>query len=324
MTRISRFGLGAALAVAFVAAPVRAADPDKLIPEDSEFVLSANMKQIVGSDIIKKYALDQLKQALDGADAKKFLTDIGLDPLKDVDRLIIAGAGKDQTDTHGLVIIKGKYDAEKLFKAAEAQTKKDPDHFTLVKDGKDVMFKYQPDNGNPAYATVVDDSTVVVGSDKKMVTTALAVGTKKPTLGKDLAALIGKQDDKASLWMVGVTKDKLKDAKFPKAGGVPANLQEALQKMDTVAVVVRVTEDVSLDVSLGMASADAADEMAKLIDDGVQQLKGFLPFLTANNPQLKPLGDVANSIKTGVKDKSVSLSAKMAGKAIGELLKKGE
>ena len=325
MTRISRFGMGAALAVAFVFAPVaRAADPDKLLPEDSEFVLSVNMKQIVDSDIIKKYALEQLKQALQGADAKKFLTDLGLDPLKDVDRLVMGGAGKDATDGHGLVIIHGKFDAEKLFKAAEAQTKKDPDHFTLVKDGKDVMFKYQPDNGNPAYATVVDDTTVIVGSDKKIVTTALAVGSKKPNLSKDLSGLIAKQDDKASLWMVGVTKDKLKDAKLPKGGGIPANIQGQLEKMETVALVIRVTEDVSLDVTIGMANADAADDLGKTIDDGLQQIKGAVPFLAAMNPQMKPLVDVVNTLKSTVKDKTISLSAKMPGKAIGDLLKKGD
>ena len=325
MTRMSRFGLGAALAVAFAFTPVaRAADPDKLLPEDSEFVVSVNMKQVVDSDIIKKYALEQLKQAMQGADAKKFLTDLGLDPLKDIDRLVMGGSGKDQNDMSGLMIIHGKFDAEKLFKAAEAQTKKDPDHFTLVKDGKDVMFKYQPDNGNPAYATVVDDTTVIVGSEKKVITTALAVGSKKPNLSKDLTALIAKQDDKASLWMVGVTKDKLNNVKLPKGGGAPANLQDNLQKMETVALVVRVTEDISLDVTIGMANADAADEMGKIIDDGLQQIKGAVPFLAAMNPKMKPLVDVVNTLKSTVKDKSINLTAKMPGKAIGGLLNMGD
>ena len=319
MTRTSRFGIGAALAVAFAFTPVaRAAEPDKLLPEDSEFVLSLNMKQVVESDIIKKYALEQLKQAMQGADAKKFLTDLGLDPLKDVERVVAGGAGKDQMDAHGLVIIHGKFDAEKLFKAAEAQTKKDPDHFTLVKDGKDVMFKYQPDNGNPVYATVVDDNTVILGNDKKIVTTALGVGSKKPTLSKDLSALIAKQDDKATLWVVGVTKDKLNN--LPKGA---ANAQ-GLDKMETLSIVVRVTQDVSLDVMIGMKDGDSAETFLKTIDDGLQQAKGALPFLAAMNPQMKPLVDVVNSIKTSVKDKSIVLSAKMPGKAIGELLKMGD
>ena len=326
MSRLSRiFGLGAALAVVLAVSPTaRASEPDKLLPADSEFVMSVNLKQIVESDIIKKYALEQVKQFLQGAEAKKFLTDLGLDPMKDIERLIIGGSGKDATDAKWLLVSHGKFDPEKLFKAAEAQTKKDPDHFTLVKDGKDVMFKFQPDNGNPVYGTVVDETTVIAAGDKKTITTALANGSKKPAIGKDLSALITKQDDKASLWIVGVLKDKLNDVKLPKGGGTPANLQDNLQKIETVSIAVRVTMDVSLDINLGMKDNNAADEMGKMLDDVLQQIKGAVPFLAAMNPQMKPLVDVVKTLKSSVKDKTVTVTGKMAGTAIGELLKMGD
>lgn len=325
MIRSSRVGLGATLAVVLAAAPAaRAAEPDKLLPADSEFVMSVNVKQVLDSDIIKKYALEQLKQALQGNDARKFLTDLGLDPLKDVDKVVLGGSGKDQSDAKVLMVVHGKFDPEKLFKAAEAQTKKDPDHFSLVKDGKDVMFKYQPDNGNPVYGTVVDDKTVVAGSDKKMITTALAAaGGTKPTLSKDLTTLIGRMDDKASLWMAAVVKDKLNNVKLPGGGGGNPNVQGQLAKMETVTAVVRVTADIGLDVTLGMKDADAADELGKTIEEGLTQLKGLLPFLAAQNPQMKPLVEASKSLKSDIKDKSVTITAKLPGSAIGELLKQG-
>ena len=324
MNRSSRFGLGAAFAVVLAFQPTaRASEPDKLLPADSEFVLSLNMKQIVESDIIKKFALEQLKQALQGADAKKFLTELGLDPLKDVERVVVGGSGKDQSDTKGLAIIHGKFDPEKLFKAAEAQTKKDPDHFTMVKDGKDVMFKYQPDNGNPVYGTVVDETTVIASNEKKSITTALAV-SGKPTLSKDLSALISKQDDKASLWVVGVLKDKLNNLKLPKGGGAPANIQGQLEKMETFALVVRIGTDIALDVTISMKDGDSAEELGKTIEDGLQQIKGAVPFLAAMNQQLKPLVDVVKTLKSTVKDRTVNITGKMAGSAIGELLKMGD
>jgi hypothetical protein len=325
MIRLSRLGLGAALAVLAAGPAARAAEPDKLLPAASEFALSVNVKQILGSDIIKKYALEQIKQALQGNDARKFMTDLGLDPLKDVDRVVAGGSGKDASDSKGLIIIHGKFDPEKLFKAAEAQTKKDPDHFTLVKDGKDVMFKYQPDNGNPVYGTVVNETTLVAGTDKKMVTTALAAdgAGKKPALNKDLSSLIAKQDDKASVWMVAVVKGKLDNVKLPGGGGGNPNVQAQLAKMETVAAVVRVTTDIVLDVTLGMKDTDAAEEMGKMVDDGLTQLKGIVPFLAAQNPQLKPLVDVSKTLKSGVKDKNITISAKMSGSSIGDLLKMG-
>jgi len=321
-----RFGLGLALAVVLAAAPAaRAAEPDKLLPADAEFVMSVNVKQVLDSDIIKTYALEQLKQALQGNDAKKFLTDLGVDPLKDVDRLVVSGSGKDQSDTKAVIVIRGKFDPEKLYKAAEAQTKKDPDHFTLVKDGKDVMFKYQPDNGNPMYGTVVDETTVVAGTDKKMVTTALAAAaaSAKPAVGKDLSALITRMDDKASLWVVAVVKDKLNNVKLPGGGGGNPNLQGQLAKLETVTAVVKVTKDVNLDITLGLKDADAADELGKSIDEGLMQIKGLIPFLAAQNPQLKPLGEAAKTLKSTVKEKSIVITAQLTGTAIGELLKQG-
>jgi hypothetical protein len=328
MTRLSRIGLAAAVAVFLAGTPVaRAAEPDKLLPPDSDTAIYVNVKQILDSEIIKKYALEQMKQALDGNDAKKFLADLGLDPLKDVDTVVIGGYGKDQTDIKGLVIFHGKFDPEKLYKAAEAQTRKDADHFSLIKDGKDVMFKFQPDNGNPVYGTVIDEKTVVLGSEKKMISTALAAASaegKKPAINKDLTALIGKMDDKSSVWIAAVLKDKLDKVKLPGGPGGNPNLQAQLPNLDTVTIVVKITGDVTLDVTMAMKDADAAEEMGKAMEEMIQTIKGVLPFIVAQNPQMKPLQDAVKSLKSTVKDKSVNLSGKLTGAAIGAMLKMGE
>jgi len=326
MLRPSRWGVAAAAAVvlAGLAPTARAAEVDKLLPADSEYVIAVNVRQIVDSEIIKKYALGQIKDFLAGGDAQKFLKDLGLDPLKDIDRVIVGASGTDQNDFKGLAVVRGKFNPEKLYAAAEAQTKKDPDHFSLVKDGADVMFKFQPDQGNPVYGTVVNDSTVVVASDKKLVSAALAAssGDKKPAVNKDLAALISRMDDKSSLYLCALTKDKLNKLKLPQ-GGAPANIKDQLGKLDTVAASLRISADISFDVSLGMADDASADEMGKTVDDGIQQIKGLLPFLVANNPQLKPLADAAKSLKSGVKGKTVSISGKLPGDAIGQLINMG-
>ncbi|MDB5309258.1 MAG: hypothetical protein JWO38_3460 [Gemmataceae bacterium] len=322
MIRLSRLGLGAFSAVVLAGAPTaRAADPDKLLPADAEFAFSFNVNQVLESEIVKKYALEQIKQALQGNDAQKFMKELGLDPLKDIEKVVIGGSGKDQTDVKFLVIVHGKFDPDKLYKAAEAQTKKDGDHFSLVKDGKDVMFKYQPDTGNPMYGTVVDESTVVLGVDKKSISTALATAgeSKKPAVSKDLSALITKMDDKASVWVAWVAKGKLDNLKIPPGAGGP-NLPAQLAKLDTVSAVVRVTADVTAEITFGMKDADAADEMGKTIEDGLMQIKGLLPFLTAQNPQMKPLAEAAKTLKSTVKDKGVVVSAKLTGSAIGQML----
>ena len=177
MLRLSRVLLGAALVVGALAAnssSTRAAEPDKLLPAEADTVVSVNIKQILDTDIIKKYALEQIKQALDGQDAKKLLTEIGLDPLKDIDRVVVGANIKGPADIKYLMIVHGNFDPEKLYKAAEEQSKVDADRFAMVKDGDTVIFKYTPENGeNPVYGTVVNDKTVIAASDKKMIANAL-------------------------------------------------------------------------------------------------------------------------------------------------------
>lgn len=321
MLRRSRLGLAAVAAcLAPVAAP--AATPDKLLPADADTVISVNVKQVLDSGIVKEFALGQIKDFLKGQDAQKLLTQIGLDPLKDIDRVVLGGSGTDQSDMKFLAVVRGKFDPAKLNEGAVAQTKKDPDHFSLVKDGGDKMFKYQPDNGNPVYATVVDETAVVVGSDKKLV--AAAAAGKDSGVSKEVAGLIGKMDDKASVWVAAVVKGKLDNVKLPGGqGGNPA-VQKQLAGLETMTLTVRVTDDVNLNVGLGMKDAEAAGEMGKTVAQGLQQVKGILPLLAGGQPQLKPLIKEAQSLKSNVEDKTVVITAKLSGTAIGAMLNPAE
>jgi hypothetical protein len=324
MTRFVRPLLGLTLAAALTASQSRAAEPDRLLPPDSDIVVSMNVRQLLASDIVKQYALGNLKQAVEGKDAQKFLGQLGLDPLKDIDRVVIGMSGKDETDFKFLVVVHGTFDPEKLYKAAEAQTRKDADHFALVKDGKDVMFKYTPDTGNPLYGSVVDDKTVVLSGDKKGIATALAVpaGTTAD-LGKELGGLVKAMNDKDTFWMAALTNGRLDKLKLKGPAANPG-VQNLTANLKATTVVVRVEKDINLNVTLGMKDADTAEEAGKTVAEFIQTAKGALPFLAANDPKLKPLVESSKSLKSEVTDRSIVISAKVAGTAIGELMAPGK
>lgn len=324
MTRLVRPALGLALAALVATGPTRAAEPDRLLPPDADVVMSVNIRQAMESDIVKKYALDNIKKALQENDAQKFLRDLGLDPLKDLDRVVVGGSGKDETDLKYLVIVHGTFDPEKLYKAAEAQTRKDADHFALVKDGKDVMFKFTPDNGNPLYGTVVDDKTIILSGDKKGISTALATPAKsKADLGREMNALVKGMDDKATLWVAGLTNGRLDKVKLKGPGAAPG-LQSQLGNLQNVTLTLRVEKDVNLNVGLGMKDNDSAEEAGKTVGELIQTVKGALPFLAANEPKLKPLVEPAKSLKSEVKDRTVVITARLPGTVIGELVAPGK
>ncbi len=325
MMRLSRLVL-AALVAGFVAPTARAAEPDKLLPADADTVAVVNLKQILESDIIKKYALEQLKQTLDGQDAKQLLTELGIDPLKDVEKLTVATVDTSRTDTKFLLLVNGKFDAEKLYKTAEAYSKKDGDKFAMIKDGSTVMFKFQPDNGQPpVYATVVNEKTIVAASEKKLITNALAADSaKKPAaIKKELADLLKKADDKASIFVVSMLKGKLDDVVLPGGGNLPVKLEDlekALPKLETASIAVKIGIDVLVDVTLGMKDEDAAGDMRNALDDIFKQLKPLAQLAGAAEPRAKPLGDVLSTLKTSSKNKDVSISGKITGANIGKMI----
>src|SRR5262249_47295568 len=107
---------GAALAVAALAAPARAADLDPYLPADTEVVVTVNVRQLLGSELLKKLGLDKAKEALKDLDqVKTVLDELGFDPFKDLDRLTVAGPGGTEQD-RGLIIARGRFDPDK-FKA---------------------------------------------------------------------------------------------------------------------------------------------------------------------------------------------------------------
>src|SRR4051794_26808628 len=96
--RMARRLFAAAFLAVVVAAPVRAAEVDVLLPAETEAVMFVNVRQILDSDLVKKYALGQVKQALQGNENQKLLKDLGLDPLKDIDRVTVGSWGKGPED----------------------------------------------------------------------------------------------------------------------------------------------------------------------------------------------------------------------------------
>jgi hypothetical protein len=327
MMRLSRLGLAAAFVVALAAPSARAAEPDKLLPADADTVTYINVKQLVDSDIIKKYALEQIKQALAGQDAKKLLEELGLDPLKDIDKVWVGSSGKDQSDMKALIVVHGKFDPDKLFKAAEAATKRDGDKFSMIKDGNTTMFKFQPDQGNPVYGTVVDETTVIAGTDKKLIATALkqAEDKKKAPISAELTSLVKKMDEKASLYAVSVVKGKFDNVKFPAQLPIDlSGLEKSLPKTETLSIVIKVTGDINLEVTFGMKDDDAASDMGDAMAKAIDGIKGLVPILAAAEPKAKPLVDVIKTVKTDVKRKDVTITGKVTGDNLGKMINPGD
>ncbi len=319
-----RLLVGAVLAAA-AAAPARAAEVDPLLPAESDSVIFVNVRQILDSDLVKKYALGQIKQALAGNDAKKMLDKLGLDPLKDVNQVTAGSWGKNPEDMNFVAVVRGKFDPKKLFEAAQEEAKKDGDKVAIVEDGKYKLVKFTQDKEpKEVYLSVADEKTLLAGSSKKVVTAALAAAEKgeaKPKLKKDLADLVAKQDEKASLFAVGLTEGKV--GELPPGVNIPGvdaqKLAKQLEKLQNFAMTLRLTEDVALQVDMGMKDTQAADDFGDTVGQLIGTVKQFLPLLAGQQPNAKPLVDeITKTLKSKVKDKDVTITLKLSSSAIGK------
>ncbi|MGL6076781.1 MAG: hypothetical protein ACRC8S_21725 [Fimbriiglobus sp.] len=310
----------------------RAAEIDPLLPDKTTSVIYFNVKQILESDLIKKYALGQIKQMLStNEDAQKMLKDLGIDPLKDIDRVMVGTWGKDAEDMEGLGVIRGRFDLEKLFAAAEKEAKNNGDKLSIVKEGDFKLVKFTPDNSPKAvYASLADEKTLIAGTDRKLVAEKLKTAKegKKPTVNKELARLLLKMDDKASMFVTGVAQDGQK-IELPPNVNIPGvdseKLAKQLEKVTTSSMVLRLTDEVAFDIVMGMKDAEAADDFGETISQLIGTVKGFLPLISGQQPQMKPIADeIGKTLKSKVSDKDVTLTIKLSAEAIGKATGAGD
>jgi hypothetical protein len=322
MTRWTRFAAAAVTMTVALAAPSRAVDVDPLLPADCTQIMSVNLKQILTSDLIKKYALANMKQAMEGQEAQKVLKELGLDPLKDIDQLTAGFWGDDPQNMHGLAILKGKFDPAKLFEAAEKLVQKDGDRFSIVKEGDVKLFKIVVDKiPEPLYGSMADDKTVLLATEKKLVLDAMKAAESKASkaaIKKELADLVAKMDDKASMYFVGLT-GTIGDIPPNPVFDDPEKLKKQLESMESSAMMIKVTGDISMEAHMNMKDAASADDFGASIKELLDKARVFLPLIAMQAPQAKPVvDDVKKSLSSAVDAKQIKVTMKLSGDSIGK------
>lgn len=327
MRRFAVFALTAALAASPAA---RAADVDPLLPKETEQVIFVNVKQLMGSDLFKTFAQKQVEAVLSQGDAKAILEKLGLDPMKDIGS-VTAGAWGNTTDDMKLVaVIRGTFDGDKILKTAEEVAPQSGGKMSLVEEGDFKLVKVIGENDKPFFASVADGKTMVIGTDKKLVAGSLKANKDraKPAVTKELAALLAKQDEKASVFLCGTVGDKLSALPIPDdLGQLPikgAELKKQLAAVTDLSITIRATKDATLDLTLGMKDADAAAGLGKTMEQ-LLPLAKILPFAAAQQEQLKPvlplINDLVNSLKSKAGKADVTVSLKISADAIAKAAK---
>jgi hypothetical protein len=302
------------VAIGVLAGPSRAADSDKLLPNDANFVVTINIKQMIASPLFKK--LDDkfnLKDALKkNAEAKQAIETIGLDPLKDIDQVILSGNGSKQDEA--LILVLGKFDKAKLEAAGVKAAQDDKNGLKILKEGGATVYEMtNKKDGQVVYGVIVDNTTIAASPKKDYVLDVLdkKAGKKKGTLKKDLTDLLGKADLKQSVSVVMVVPQGL--------GGAEA--AEVTDKLKNITGGINITDDVKINFDMAAKDENGAKEVAKKLDEGLGQVKAFAGIMAAQNKPLAPVVDILGTFKVEAKGSSVNVKGEVSKDIIDKLIK---
>jgi hypothetical protein len=261
-SKAGRAGLTAFLAAAVVLS-ARAAEPDKYLPSDSEAVVVINVQEMLNSPLVKKN-LEHLKAAMaSNEDAKKFFKATGLDPLKDIHKVVI-GASMGGGEPKALIVVRGKFDVDKIQAAVADEAKaKGEDLQVIDKDGKKI-YKLASKGGKPTFAAFADNSTLVMSQSEKDTEAGLKGGGGKvsPELVTALDRLGGKESVYAALVITDQMKKMIADGPNPQ-------FKELAPKLQFVTGIFDVTNDVKLKLSVQTSDAKAADKVKMTLNQFV-------------------------------------------------------
>jgi hypothetical protein len=317
----------AILAVALMASQAAALDPH--LPADTQLYVSLDLKKILDSPLFKDHLLGPARDALKGVDGvTELLDELGLDPFKDISRVIIASPDTKEAD-RGLVILHGTFDAAKL-KAKAAKLKKEKDESVKVHDVplgggvKHEVYEVVLPGDASLFVALAAPKVLLASPGKDYIIDALKQGRagKKPALkSKQVQELIEQLDAKNTL-SIAVPGKML--GEVGKVDWLPGKANEALAAIDTVGGGLAIGEEFRIDLAISSKDEENAKTVRDYLKTGMKLALAGLAFLgDENNPGIGLLFEVVKSAKVGGKGRVATLTAELKAGTLKELFGMG-
>jgi len=317
--RLSWMG-GVIFTLALATPSIRAAEFEKYLPDDTEVVFHANIRQALDSALARKYLLPQIQANVKGhAEVQEVLNALGLDLVKDLQSFTVAGPGN-ISEKKWTAFLRGSFDQDKIQAAADAFASTQADVLkTYKQDGVTVYEIRDPKGARSAFAAFMEKDLLLIASTKDQVTESLAKKNagKESALNKALSALIQEGNGKESIW-VAATPNQLINL-------LPQNnklVMDFAKKIKSLKAGITLTDDFRFSLRIETPDAKSAREVR-------QNLVGFqslLILLVTSNDQLKDFGstltDILNSIKFTLDKSTVGMDLSVSNKQIEEGLNK--
>jgi len=270
-----------------------------ILPKDSRFVMGFDVKRFTASPFYEKFAKERgmKPDALEQLEART-----GLDPARDIDQIVIAGAGPGRKGSPGLAVAFGRFDLYRLGRAIETEGKA----LGTTHEGVTV-YSFADREPRALAVAFLDESSLVLGA-KDEVLAAISSRTRNETPLKSntaLMALVEKVRPGSTFWMVG---DQSLLASLPTSLPAPGASADGAATMTLPALTgLTVTGDLDPQVSLAI-TGEAKDALAaKNLADVVRGLVAMASLQAQQKPELQQL---ASAISVATEENRVLVNAR--------------
>ena len=282
------------------------------LPADTQALIHLNFRAMIDSPLAKKMGIEkEIIKALDFD--VEFIAEIGFDPLKDIDSITIAAPGGGDMEK-GLIIVAGKFKADKLVAKANEDAKNNEDNVKIHKAGDKTIFEVKEfilSQQVPIFYMIASN-TILASTQKEYLEKAFANSGSK-LANKDFSALVEKLDPDLAISMVAVS------SAFP-SKAIPEPYKAIIEGIDSIIGGIGIDEDVTLKINVFTKDEDSAKKLKETLDQGMAQALGFLGLMAAQEKELTPVLEFVKSMKTSSKEKMMSLEGKLPGKMIEDAI----
>jgi hypothetical protein len=268
MKRLLPVLLLVALAAPFVAAaPPTIGELLHSVPGGAQAVIAVDSAALRSHPKVQEWLLRQ--QAWTGADEdlRQFLTDAGLDPVRDVDAMVVTVL-REGGETSAVALFSGRYDPASL---TAALVKRGAQPFALA--GRQAYRL--PSSGHHSGATAVlvqpSPELVIVGEESAVQAAVAPPHVVAPLVKNEISA--GHIDLRAPFWVVAVIPAEARQKASEASEHVHAEGSEPVRSFVVASgTVQRVAMQAFLDESLRFSGVAVADtpENAELLRDAVK------------------------------------------------------
>jgi len=282
------------------------------LPADTQALIRLNFRAMIDSPLAKKMGIEKASEIIKSVPGGEILTEMGFDPLKDIDSITVAAPGGGDMEK-GLIIVAGKFKADKLVAKANEEAKNNKDKVKIHKAGDKTIFEIIiPEQQVPMFMMIASNNTILASTQKEYLEKALANSGSK-LANKDFSALVEKLDPDLAISMVAVS------SAFP-SKSLPEQAKAIMDGIESIGGGIGIDKDVTLKINVFTKDEDSSKKLKETMDQGMAQALGFLGLMAAQQKELTPVLEFVKSMKTSSKAKMMSLEGKLPGKMIEDAI----